>query len=1117
MSSQPPSQEELQRLIGAPPLRSRASGLSLRSVSKRVFDAISPISPSDAAAEIDAARQASIRYRFTEGEASGEAAVAPAAESVTEPPAQPEAGASQRIGRRASFAEYANFLRTRYSHPFTPTVPPPNRAVEAQAEAFKKLAQSVIADFKAAHIVVDWNAVVEAVSRVLPIAAMYPTAAQILLEGIENHQSWSASTEALTPLFGLVDTSLTSYTFPENAVGFYVRTRALTVGDLELVIDLFEKNFHHRGFVDKMRELIAEALQQGKGTIYLRYVGTCQSPTTPNTRLEDDVSTATALFGKIHVCIETIAAEGELESTAGWSIHEFVPARLTSTSTDPLNDLYTERVLISLFGYSNLINVQRGGFYPSYQPTTADQHLFQSLGTGVGQILSQSSLLNDAWYSVTLLRKDPPQTTFTTAIQQHFAHVFDTVIRNNPETIANLDFDARCNEYLRKSTVLQATPWTTPVRGNGTLCVLVGKDLPFEASTHLGDVRFLFGPSRAGSLARSMLLNLLEWEGLGSAAAQRILDLLRFVDLCPWLVLILALKAADLLSQYLTTVSPWVTIAFSSLVSRTLMKGFQFFGDLTGQRAKTTLLEVVGTIHVTSFDNQWLEDPTASEAPDSSYTVVISHYHPGRNKYGEQHSTLRRVLLLTWMATFVLLEEAAKLVGADSQEGGTRRQICQRIKANTDVRLAASGFTAAFATAKKEFAQRLAEHAAATVGRVTPLTEDARALRRARRALNRALSHSSFFAVGAPGSQARQQQLEAIYAKRRPEFGLYVPYIPKEQWMAWMNGRAAGTSYITATIGAVAAAQASTAPMDIFVRSLGLDPSSATPVQITAEMDKRQIALQQARSASPRFQRAQQTRMLTRHGRDAEAVLAASELPLQGQQVSLHPRAISFYGKVDGEKSVRMQINVGQSILTRNPRLDFRLGGIGLLAEDDGADLGIVASVENMPFMQGHGHNLLKVWQKELERILGRPLRPHELPHLSEAGQQLDPHLPTWAARRTKYPIKPVLQTTAIWLFRQWLDSAFPDDVNLLYFHWKDQNLPFTADFPAWIDQQYPLHPWANWWKNFMARTKSTNVAKGCITALRGKIKAGLQYRVDADTMGRIWEFGAPRVDDLLD
>ncbi|KAI8815887.1 uncharacterized protein EV422DRAFT_547967 [Fimicolochytrium jonesii] len=470
------------------------------------------------------------------------------------------------------------------------------------------------------------------------------------------------------------------------------------------------------------------------------------------------------------------------------------------------------------------------------------------------------------------------------------------------------------------------------------------------------------------------------------------------------------------------------------------------------------------------------------------------------------------------MATFVLLEEARLALQGMGMGSRSRKATCLEIKGRTEARLQATGFTTAFTTAKAELSRYLTAHGTARAAKGAPLSEEVKAIRHARFANTRLLQFANLIAIGDPGSSERRTQLERLYKSRRPELGVHINFSNREQWFNWMDSRTRGVSYVTSIISAVTSTF-SAGERGIYIRSLGL-PINATQAQIEEASRQRQAQLRASRAASASFRAAQQTRALTSHGRNADSVLSAANLPLEGQEVTRHEGSgtFSFFGTVN-DKPVRIVVNASSTILKRNPRLSFRDDGLALTAED-GADLGVIVSSATMPFLKTHGHNLFTVWKAEVERRIGRPLAPHETGQLpAPAGQ--DPNLPAWAARRKLYKIKPVRQDGALWLFRQWLDEEFPDAVNEIRHHWEDASLPFTTRFPTWITEHYPDHPWAAWWRAYMLdpphTRKKTDTVRGCVVALRGEVTSNKQYLVSAGVSGKVWVFGPPRDDEDLE
>ncbi|KAI8816237.1 uncharacterized protein EV422DRAFT_608677 [Fimicolochytrium jonesii] len=214
--------------------------------------------------------------------------------------------------------------------------------------------------------------------------------------------------------------------------------------------------FHHEVFVDKMIEMVKSARLRGKAIVhFLRYVGMFETPTsTPAVRLHQDLATTAALFPKVGLCLQELAADDERDNNPQWAVYEFTSVRIPAQSTtDPSDGGFVERTLISLFGYDNLVNVQHGGFFASYAPSIAHRQLFQGLNTSFGQTFAATAMIGRPT-GTQFLFEDFPQTTYTPQVVAHFNNV-STFIRNNPSTLANMDYAERWNQFLIKSTIYQ--------------------------------------------------------------------------------------------------------------------------------------------------------------------------------------------------------------------------------------------------------------------------------------------------------------------------------------------------------------------------------------------------------------------------------------------------------------------------------------------------------------------------------------------------------------------------------------------------------------------------------------------------------------------------------------
>ncbi|KAI9009595.1 hypothetical protein BC832DRAFT_551883 [Gaertneriomyces semiglobifer] len=979
-----------------------------------------------------------------------------------------------------------------------------SRTVRHQARALRSLVNHVESDFERAQLPVKRDAIARTILQLLPSSLIWQPAWGVLSNG-----SWKANNQQLGKIFSVEDALHPEYTIPSGTTCFYMRSRRLHVADVQQVMELFNTRFYHPTFMAKLDRIVNEVAftDTNEKEVYLRYIGTCDHPLTPADRLHEDQCNS-SLFSKISLCLDQLDADGSLiAKETEWTVVEFISGRTQCDENSA--DEFTERILISLLGYDSLINVQRGGYYGLYEPSEDEQILFLSLETNVIESLIARNLEN-----ATTTRAMLPDTNYTESIEQHFQEVFSFVRDNASATLGrSRKYESMFTGQVRQGTIEQAIPLTRGYDqlGNATLVVVVGKDMTLESCTGGGDVRFFYGKSRGSYLARGMLSSLAKWEGSYNVDPMKQIP---FVDLYPWLLVNEHSVAERFLSNYLKIVRPIITIAFSKRVSGVLQNGFSFFGNLTGEKT-SRMIDRVGTMVVESYDNSWLNDETQTEPPEDSYTIVIAHYDPGHDKYGDQHPLLRKMMLLSWMVTFALMDVAMRYMdelGPNSE----RLTVCQAIVAETQRRVAASGLFAELETTRENLERYITTAAAARAHLRRPLSDQQRLDRRVRLAMNRLLSHAPFILTGAPNSEERQDQAERIYALRRPEFGLHIPYDNHEAWMEWTCSRPQGTSLITATI-AVVTGKVGAEPQGVIIRALGMDPDKSkwTDPQVQEIFAER---LTKMRAAHGRFLQSvagrslQRERALKRFNSNA---LATVNDPLEGRAVTCCRREVSFYATIDGTVT-NMRFFVPLRVLTAQPRLRFELDGIHLMDDVD-VDLGLAVPVHNMAYLERHGKALQAVWKSEMERKLGRELRAEELP-LRAQGR--DP--PKYAPRKRSYPVKPIHDEDALWVFRKWLDQRFPDAVNEMPFHWQNLESP-VHEFVPWMVDEYPLHPaLAQWRRIFEADgTIGTNILRGCVVALRGEVNTEKQYGIRQPDgrykMGKVWKFGPPRTDELLE
>lgn len=258
-----------------------------------------------------------------------EAARSLAAVERTGNPLPPAAEGAAR--RRPSIVEFVGILARKIAHPLTTPVRPPDAVFLAQAYALRDVVNFVIADFQKNNIRVDRHSIIDTMRRIIPAPANWPVVRNQILG-----QSWKTPDDVLAAAFGLANAMGANYRISEGTVVFYVRSRRVGITNLQLLIDLFEKRYHHPEFVSKMDNLIDEAESSGHTIVVPKYIGTAKSPTTPFDRFQQDLEPGRAtLFGKINLCIDQLKIDGswmeegeEGEKGEAWRVKEFVPSNI---------------------------------------------------------------------------------------------------------------------------------------------------------------------------------------------------------------------------------------------------------------------------------------------------------------------------------------------------------------------------------------------------------------------------------------------------------------------------------------------------------------------------------------------------------------------------------------------------------------------------------------------------------------------------------------------------------------------------------------------------------------------------------------------------------------------
>ncbi|KAK6075089.1 hypothetical protein SCUP515_06140 [Seiridium cupressi] len=542
---------------------------------------------------------------------------------------------------------------------------------------------------------------------------------------------------------------------------FYIRTWAMKQDQLKSVISYLS---HGDNTFEELQEWlnIMELNQphfNAGGLIHVRYIGMCQPPTVPLSRLlEDQVYRAVGVLAEFHSALGTLFPDVSQSA----KVHMIKDATIDwKKCVHNADDV--ERVLIEYFESSSLLNRQRGGWFPTYVPSIRDASAFESL---------QSNFYRRALDSV----RGPP-----TQIKVQLAELFDRLY-----DIANaLPQDTGADKHpftlnLKDALLRQATP-----RVNckfGTLMVWLGKDITLQ--DYMLEVGFLDGESRAASLAKIMLEHLArselsslgysdEWYGRFDS------EIFCFYDLWPWIKHEDLIVVVDLLREFLSIARPLIVNTFSRPVNHIIRANLAHQMGLP-QGAFT---DHVGELTIQYYDPpDWTVSENASPDPNTAF-INIPHIHPGRDQYGAEEVELRRVIFMTMQLSFLVGSIALDVneQQATSLYTPTRLALCQLVlqKVKFQLESTESGqkwkdkFENAKIDLKKHFAKQVTKISYASTRSAIGLAGDD-------------LLAAFGFAVAQPHSNERKQDLIHLWNCNVAELHLMVPH-EEERRFEWMH------------------------------------------------------------------------------------------------------------------------------------------------------------------------------------------------------------------------------------------------------------------------------------------------------------------------------------------
>ncbi|KAJ3406866.1 hypothetical protein HDV05_005700, partial [Chytridiales sp. JEL 0842] len=205
-----------------------------------------------------------------------------------------------------------------------------------------------------------------------PNSSSSDEAVESLLQLARNHLLVSADRAAAA--LGLVEcTPQNNHQFIDE-VCFYMRDYEFSKSGIEMLLENWEEDEFDPPFVTELRQVFQESERNpdtASAKYSIRYVGMAGNNSTPLDRFEEDLRRG-GILGQVHSTIVALNLDPTIRVFA-WQ-HRVSP--MCSALVD-----HIEQALIAFFGHQRLINVQKGGYYGSWSPSSKQAKMFQSLKT----------------------------------------------------------------------------------------------------------------------------------------------------------------------------------------------------------------------------------------------------------------------------------------------------------------------------------------------------------------------------------------------------------------------------------------------------------------------------------------------------------------------------------------------------------------------------------------------------------------------------------------------------------------------------------------------------------------------------------------------------------------
>lgn len=363
---------------------------------------------------------------------------------------------------------------------------------------------------------------------------------------------------------------------------------------------------------------------------YIRYVGSCKSPTTPWNRLVSDISRrSTGFLCRLFKVIQEV--DESFDPIVNVRLF-YLDTSLYVFSQQKIDAL--EESIVSLFGLGNLLNVKSGAGFSSYHP-------------GLQSFLDYKNLDQDFFARYNSMKSNCGLNTYELKAQQWIQKVIEKSI-----DLPGVYWQQHCLEV----TKFQATP-SSMVGVHNLFCV-IGCDVS-KTSFYRGSVPFLDPTSsRAGYVICDHLSRLYQWQngeskGNVASAETSFGSTLPYFDMLPWYpndVKNIGSEALEQTTLYMNSLKPLLVLTLSRRVFSCAKVNFV---HSSGLASKTRYVDQVGLPFV-----------IRTAGVESESFLGIPHFDPGADRHQSKDYSIhcREIMDFTWQITFAIASHCLKII-----------------------------------------------------------------------------------------------------------------------------------------------------------------------------------------------------------------------------------------------------------------------------------------------------------------------------------------------------------------------------------------------------------------------------------------------------------------------